>query len=243
MRLLTIDVGNTSVHFGLFEGNKLIREWRVETRSSKLEIRNKLEILNSKYETPKMRVVISSVVPKFNKILKKIFPGALFVDHKNIGIKIKVKKPAEVGADRLVNALAVYELYDGPAIIVDFGTATTFDVINGRGEYLGGAIAPGLLLSRDVLAERTAKLPLIKLRAPKRVIGKSTLEAMASGLVLGYTALVEGMIGRMRKELRRKIKIIATGGLAPLICQQTEVIDIMDENLTLKGLQVLSSKL
>jgi type III pantothenate kinase len=179
----------------------------------------------------------------------------IFVSSRNIPeIKIKIKNKTEVGADRLVDALAAYKLYGGPAIIVDFGTATTFDVITAQGEYLGGAIAPGILLARDTLHERTAKLPKIEIRAPKSVIGRDTVEAMRSGLVFGYVAMVEGMVERLKLritpclpagrnyELRKtsKIKVIATGGLAKLICKYTDIVDIIDGKLTLKGLQLIS---
>lgn len=245
--LLAIDVGNTSIHAGLFDGNRLAKEkrWSTEGISGDRGIRD-WGLGNKDIR----QVIVASVVPKADKVIRKLFPQAVLVDHKNIGIKIKVKKPSEVGADRLVNALAAHTLYKGPAIIVDFGTATTFDVINAKGEYLGGAIAPGILLARDTLHARTAKLPRIEIKAPRNVIGKDTIEAMESGLVLGYASLVEGMIDRIKKELRThyalrvtryKIKVIATGGLAPLICQQTAVIDRIDELLTLKGLILVGS--
>lgn len=240
MRVLAIDIGNTSVHFGLFVGEKLIKEWRIA--SGRLSEYQDIRLRRSECQNIR-RVVVASVVPRLNKTIKKLFPKALFVDHKNIGLKVWMKRPAEVGADRLVDALAAFELYGGPAIIIDFGTATTFDVIDGRGDYLGGAIAPGLLLARDTLYERTAKLPKIDLRAPKHVIGKDTIEAMRSGLVFGYAALVEGMVGRIQSKVqgpKSKIKVIATGGLAKLICKQARVIDIIDDKLTLKGLRLLA---
>ncbi|MDD5594427.1 MAG: type III pantothenate kinase [Candidatus Margulisbacteria bacterium] len=235
-KILTIDAGNTTVSFGLFEGKKLVRAWHVPTGRITGGRGTRDWGLGTR------QIIISSVVPKVSKILKKTFPGALFVNHKNIGIKVRVAKPAQVGADRLVDALAAYKLYGGPAIVVDFGTATTFDVINARGDYLGGAIAPGILLARDTLYERTAKLPKIEIKAPKNVIGKNTVEAMRSGLVYGYAALVEGMIKRIisKFEIRNsKFKVIATGGLALLICKQTDVIDIIDQGLTLKGLRMI----
>ncbi|HVN67479.1 MAG TPA: type III pantothenate kinase [Candidatus Sulfotelmatobacter sp.] len=237
--LLVIDVGNTSAHLGLFRGTKLVRSWRVATGK-----------LGTGYQGPGARtigrVMVASVVPKANKALRKRFPRARFVNYRDVGIKVKLKKPAEVGIDRLVNALAAAKLYGVPAIIVDFGTATTFDVINKNGEYLGGAIAPGILLSRDILHERTAKLPRIELKAPRRVIGKTTVEALQSGLVLGYVALVEGLVERIKskvKSQKSKFKVIATGGLARLICKYTKVVDIIDDNLTLKGLLVVGRQL
>ncbi len=232
--ILAVDIGNTSAHFGVFRGDKLLKEWRVETG----RIMKGLGTGNR--EQGKIRkVIVSSVVPSANKSIKKLFSGAVFVNHRNIGIKIRLKKPSEVGADRLVNALAAYTLYKGPCIVVDFGTATTFDVISQKGEYLGGAIAPGVLLSRDCLHARTAKLPLIAIKKPRRVIGKDTLEAMRSGLVYGYISLVEGMIRRIKAEITgngRQVTVIATGGLAELICKHMSVVDRIDTKLTLKGL-------
>jgi type III pantothenate kinase len=249
-RVLAIDVGNTSVHCGLFAGSRLVKDWRIATdRSSEYQSISKRI---SEYHSIR-KVVVASVVPGANKILRKHFPNALFVGYKNIGLKIRVKRPSEAGADRLVDALAAYRLYGGPAIIVDFGTATTFDVINGQGEYLGGAIAPGLLLARDTLHERTARLPRIKLRAPRRVIGRDTVEAMRSGLVFGYVAMVEGMVERIKSKIKSlprrqpgqksKIKVIATGGLARLICKYTKVVDIIDDKLTLQGLRLIAERI
>lgn len=237
--ILAIDIGNTSVHFGVFRGERLVKEWRVATAriSGHRDIRKRI----SGYQDIR-KVIVASVVPRASKIIKGWFPKATLVDYKSIGIKIRVRKPSEVGVDRLVNALAAYELYGGPAIIVDFGTATTFDVINAKGDYLGGAIAPGIMLARDTLHERTAKLPRIKLAAPKAVIGRSTVEAMRSGLVYGYVAMVEGMVKRIKSKLqisKPKIKVIATGGLARLICKYTEVVDRIDMKLTLKGLNLV----
>lgn len=226
MRILAIDIGNTSTVFGLFKGSIFIRKWRVLT--------GKLSGNLKKVNYP---VVVSSVVPQVDKLVRKALPQARFITAKNIkGIKIKVGNKAEVGADRVVNALAAFRLYGKPAIIVDFGTATTFDALSAKGEYLGGAIAPGINLTRDILHERTAKLPKVKIKPPKKVIGNSTVEALRSGLVYGYAALVEGMIARFKKQLGGRTKVIATGGYAELIGKYAQGIDIIDEDLTLKGL-------
>lgn len=243
--LLAIDVGNTTIHFGLFRGVKLVKEWRVET----LRISADQDIRQWVPENQEIRqVVVASVVPRLNKIIKNslIRHSALgirhltFVTASNIPrLKVRIKNKNEVGADRAVNALAAYELYGGPAIVVDFGTATTFDVITAKGEYRGGVIAPGIIMARDALHERTAKLPLVKLKAPHHVVGRSTVEAMQSGLVFGYVAMVEGLIKNISSALgirHSALKVIATGGLAPLICKSTKVIDIIDDKLTLKGL-------
>lgn len=262
--LLAIDVGNSSVHFGLFEGKRLVKEWRCATKKPANKIRGSLSghsYFGSWADKQNIRQIrVASVVPAADKIIKKLFPQAVFVNYRNIGIKVRVRKPSEVGADRLVNARAVKELYGGPAIIVDFGTATTFDVINAQGEYLGGVIAPGILMARDALHKKTAKLPQIAIKAPRSVIGKDTVSAMQSGLVLGYAALVEGIIARMKTELtplpplfKREggassvlagvsLKVIATGGLARLICKYTDAIDRIDSQLTLKGLMLICQK-
>jgi type III pantothenate kinase len=239
--LLTIDLGNTNVVFGLFKGRRLIREWRYPTEKLKIpKIKAKLTA-----------VVIASVVPSLNKKLKtkvrrhcKCIP--FFVTAENIpGLKVRLKKKKEIGADRVVDALAVYKLYGGPAIIVDFGTATTFDVVSERGEYLGGAIAPGISLARDSLYEKAAKLPRVNISAPKQIIGKNTVSAMQSGLVFGYVAMVEGMVAKIKSKIKNqksKIKVIATGGLSRLICKYTKVVDRIDTKLTLKGLQMIGEK-
>ncbi|MFH1684583.1 MAG: type III pantothenate kinase, partial [Candidatus Margulisiibacteriota bacterium] len=203
-------------------------------------------------------VIICSVVPTVNKKLSvmsyELFGiKPYFVTAENIpGLKVKFKNKKEVGADRVVDALAAFKLYGGPCIVVDFGTATTFDVISGKGEYLGGAIAPGISLARDALYNQTAKLPRVEVKAPKSVIGKDTVSAMQSGLVYGYVAMVEGMVKKLQtanyklqgnqKPKTSKMRIIATGGYAPLICKYTKVVDTIDQELTLKGLQMIGEK-
>jgi type III pantothenate kinase len=233
--ILAIDVGNSTVKFGLFDGEKLKKEWSFKTAN--------LAEWNPPEPVWELPAMVSSVVPSADETLKKKFPDIRFVTPANIkGITIKFKKKNEVGADRLVDAVAAYELYGAPAIVIDFGTATTFDVISKKGEYLGGAIAPGIGLSRDVLHSATAKLPLIEIKAPGSIIGNSTVEAMCSGLVYGYASLVEGMISRLKKKTGAKTKVIATGGYAKLIGKYASGIDIIDDQLTLKGLQILWQK-
>jgi type III pantothenate kinase len=244
--LLAIDIGNTNIVFGVFSGKKIIKQWRIPTPKTTLQRLPALKGID--------RIVVASVVPSLDKslaklLLKKYFIKPHFVTASNIPvIRIRMKNKMEVGADRVVDALAAYKLYGGPVIVVDFGTATTFDVITAKGEYLGGAIAPGLLLARDALHAKTAKLPIVELKAPRSVIGNNTVEAIRSGLVLGYVAMVEGLVARIKNESRITIhdsrttshepRVVATGGLAPLICKYTRVVDIIDENLTLKGLML-----
>ena len=208
---------------------------------------------------------MASVVPSLNRKLERMIRKQFkckpfFVTAGNIpGLKVRLKNKREIGADRVVDALAAFTLYIGPLVVVDFGTATTFDAISARGEYLGGAIAPGIALARDALYEQAAKLPRIKISAPKQIIGRNTVSAMRSGLVYGYVAMVEGMVSRMKSEIlnpksetnpkskiqnsKRGINVIATGGLAKLICKYTKVVDRIDAKLTLKGLQMIGEKI
>lgn len=239
--ILAIDLGNTNIVFGLFRGKKLVREWRFPTTKFRIpRIRSKVSA-----------VIVASVVPALNRKLRKgirkeFKRKPFFVSAQNIPrLKVGLKNKREIGADRVVDALAAYTLYKGPLIVVDFGTATTFDAISAKGEYLGGAIAPGIALARDALYEQAAKLPRIKIAAPKRVIGNNTFSAMQSGLVYGYVAMVEGMVARIKSKLKArssKVKVIATGGLAKLICKYTRVVDKIDEKLTLKGLRMIGEK-
>jgi len=236
---LTIDLGNTNIVFGLFKGKKLVREWRFPARPLKIpKIKDKIDA-----------IMIASVVPSLNKDLKAAVRRRFkcrvhFVSAENIpGLKVRLRNKREIGADRVVDALATYKLYGGPAVVVDFGTATTFDAVSAKGEYLGGAIAPGIVLARDVLYEQAAKLPKIKISAPKGVVGKNTEAAIRSGLVFGYVAMVEGMVGRFKRKLGKKAKVIATGGLSRLICKYTTVVDRIDLKLTLKGLRMIGEEL
>ena len=236
--LLAIDIGNSNIVFGLFIGKKLAKTWRTETTKPVYpKIAKKID-----------KIIIASVVPAINNKLSaaiktkyKVLPHFITIkDFK--GIKTALKNKNEIGADRIVDVFAALAIYGAPAIIIDFGTATTFDVIDANGTYLGGAIAPGITLSRDSLHEKTAKLPKIDIKAPKNVIGNSTLEAMRSGIVYGYVAMVEGMVRRIESQIpktKSRIKIVATGGLAELICKHTRVVDTIDKELTLKGLRMI----
>jgi type III pantothenate kinase len=233
--LLVIDLGNTNVVFGLFKGKKMVKDWRYPT--------DKLKIQSLKCKIDE--VIICSVVPALDnklkkEIIKKFGVKPFFVTAKNIpGLKVRLKNKREIGADRVVDALAAHTLYKGPLVIVDFGTATTFDAVSSKGEYLGGAIGPGIALARDALYEQAAKLPRIRISAPKQVIGKDTVSAMQSGLVFGYVAMVEGMVRRFQKKLGKRTQVIATGGLSRLICKYTKVVDTIDDKLTLKGLRLI----
>jgi len=229
--LITIDIGNTSTLFG----------------PSKIRIKTDPALLEKTLKNFKRTdaAIVSSVVPQLNKIIKKYFNKVIFVGYKTFKgqMKIKVKNPAEVGADRLVNAYAAYKLYGSPAIVVDFGTATTFDVIDIDGSYLGGLIAPGIQISADALHEHTAKLPKVKVQMPKSIIGKSTVDSMQAGIYYGYIGLVEGIIKRLNSQFsieNSQLNIIATGGYAKLIGKKTKAFDHIDEDLTIKGLGIIS---
>ena len=251
--LLAIDLGNTNTVFGVYdEGDKLVKHWRLSTQKERtvdeygILLRNLFAL--EKIEANNIhRVIIASVVPPLDPVLNEMVSSyfsvkPVFVTHENAGIPILYDKPSDVGADRIVDAVAVVHKYGKPAIVVDFGTATTFDAITSNGEYQGGVIAPGIVISAEALYHHAAKLPRIEIQKPAHVIGTSTVTSMQSGLFYGYVALVDGIITRMKKELGPNTKVIGTGGQAPLISQETTLIDTVDANLTLDGLQLVASR-
>lgn len=240
--ILTIDVGNSKTVFGLFEGKRLKKTWRApsEERALVPQIRRFPRNLEG--------VIVSSVVPRLNKTIKRCrAPSVIFVTTKlKMPVRIRVKNPHSVGADRIVNAVGAYTKWGRkgshaglPLLIIDLGTATTFDVVTSRGDFLGGAIAPGLKIVNEALAEKCAQLPLVPLGRPKKVIGQTTAEAIRSGVFLGYLSLVEGMIARFKKKLGPRLRVIATGGLSRLIAKDCKQIEKIDPFLTLKGLRIL----
>ncbi|SHJ89386.1 type III pantothenate kinase [Paramaledivibacter caminithermalis] len=249
--LLAFDVGNTNIVLGVYEGKELIKYWRMSTDKSKTSdeigmLVNQLfnyEGLDLKDVTD---VIISSVVPTImyslqhmavkycNKEAIVIGPGI------KTGINIKYDNPRQVGADRIVNAVSAFHKYGGPVIVVDFGTATTFCAISEKCEYLGGIISPGIKISSDALFQRAAKLPKVELNKPKKVICKNTIQSMQSGIIYGYVGLVDYIVTRMKEELKsKKVKVIATGGLASLIATESKTIDDVDRFLTLEGLRLI----
>jgi len=251
--LLAIDLGNTNTVFGVYDANnQLIMHWRLSTQKERtvdeygILLRNLFAL--EKIDAKKIRrVIISSVVPPLDPVLLEMASSyfsvqPVFVTHENAGIPVLYDDPREVGADRIVNAVATVHKYGSPAIVVDFGTATTFDAITPAGEYRGGVIAPGIVISAEALFEHAAKLPRIEIQKPPQVIGTSTVASMQSGLFYGYVALVDGIIIRMKKELGEKTRVIGTGGQAPFISQETKLIEIVDPNLTLDGLQLVASR-
>jgi len=248
--LLCIDVGNTNITLGLYEDQQLGPRWRLATTHDRMPDEFGVQLLGllaHKKITPDQIdcAVIASVVPQLTERWVQVCENylgctPLNVDaNTNIGVRILIDNPQSVGADRIVDAVAAHQLYAGPACIVDFGTATTFDAVSSEGDYLGGAIAPGIGIAADALAQRTAKLPRVDIAAPPNPIGRNTVHAMQSGLLYGYIGLVEGMVRRFRTELGSDMKTIATGGLAELIVQHTDVIEILAPWLTLDGLRLI----
>jgi type III pantothenate kinase len=248
--ILVIDVGNTHTVLGIYNGKKLEKFWRISTDLNKTEdeygILLKNLLSNSKLIFSDIKsVVISCVIPPVSWILKKMskdyFKVTAIVVGPGIktGICIKLDNPKEVGADRIVNAIAAYDLYGGPVIIVDFGTATTFCAVDKEGNYLGGAIAPGIDISEKALSEKTAKLPKIELIDPKKCIGSNTISAMQSGIFYGYLGLTGELIRRIKKELGEDSLVVATGGEAELIGNTSNEIDKINPFLTLEGLRLV----
>ena len=248
--LLTIDIGNTTLTLGLFEGQKLGARWRLATDYERLPDEYGLQILgllqNGGCSIAQLDgVCLSSVVPPITgRIItaskQYLNQDCFVVDHSiKTGINIQYDEPRAVGSDRLCDAAAVMHLYGGPACVVDFGTATTFNAITKEGEYLGGAITPGINISAEALFSRTAKLPRVELAAPPAVIGRNTVHAIQSGLVFGYVSLVEGMVARFRKVLGDEMKVIATGGYAEIVARETGVFTTVAPWLTLYGMRIL----
>jgi type III pantothenate kinase len=248
--LLTIDIGNTNLTLGLYDGETLGPRWRLATDHERMPDEYGLQfdgLLShaSRKAADLTGICLASVVPPLTgKVVQAcrqyLGQDPLVVDTGvRTGVRIRYEDPRAVGADRIADAAAVQKLYGGPACVVDFGTATTFDAISGEGDYLGGAIAPGIGIAAEALFLRTAKLPRVDLQRPPAVVGRNTVHAMQSGLLFGYVSLVEGMVARFRQELGRETKVIATGGLAEIIAAETEVIQIIAPWLTLEGLRLI----
>jgi type III pantothenate kinase len=248
--LMTIDIGNTNISLGVYQGEELGPCWRVSTDHHRMPDEYGLQIdglLKHENLTPAdiSGVCLASVVPGLTGVFLQACKGYLDLDPLVVdagvktGVRILYETPRSVGADRIVDAAAVQQLYGGPACVVDFGTGTTFDAISDEGDYLGGAIAPGIGIAADALFQRAAKLPKVDLNTPPSVIGRNTPHAMQSGLIFGYVGLVEGMVARFREELGPEMKVIATGGLTEIIARETNVIDIVAPWLTLEGLRII----
>lgn len=253
--LLAIDIGNTHTVIGLFEGKRLRRQWRVNTDRQQTAdelavVYHGLFALESISPADVSAAIIASVVPPIQSQYARFIGNLLgrpprFVDSSlDTGMPVRIEQPAEVGADRIVNGVAAFTRFKTALVVVDFGTATTFDCISGDGAYLGGAITPGLAISLDALGQRTAKLPRVDISLPpERAIGKNTVEAIRSGILYGYGGLVEGMIQRIRQEYAPEIpKVVATGGLAELIAPYAPSITETIPTLTLEGLRILHDR-
>jgi type III pantothenate kinase len=248
--LLVIDVGNTNTVLGVFEGDVLVDYWRIRTEREKTADEWGI-LFRDLFQFDQITIgdfegmIISSVVPPVLDMLQGMAKKYFHVDPLIVGpeiktgIKIFYDNPAEVGADRIVNAIAAFERYKRCLIVVDFGTATTFDYVSAKGEYMGGAIAPGIGISAEALFERTSKLPRVEILKPERVIGKNTIHSMQSGIFFGYVGLVDEIVRRMKKEMRSNPKVIATGGLAGLIAKESATIEEVNEFLTLEGLKII----
>jgi type III pantothenate kinase len=250
--LLAVDVGNTNTVLGLYENGRLLRHWRLTTRREEtadeivLSVRGLLDASDRK-EAP-AEVIVSNVVPSLKFPLRQALrqisgQEPLFVEPGvKTGMPILYEVPQEVGADRIVNAVAAHARLGGPCIVVDFGTATTFDVVTEKGEYAGGVIVPGISVSAEALFERAARLWRVEIRRPEKVIGRTTAASIQSGLYFGYLSLVDGVVDRIARELGRKPRVIATGGLAELFGGGSERIEEVDPLLTLTGLYLIHER-
>jgi type III pantothenate kinase len=249
--LLVIDVGNTNIVYGLFDGTKLIHQFRVETSRGRtadeyaVVVRQLLSMRNVEASDVDA-AIIASVVPALTEpmldLVRRGFGLEALVVGPGIktGMSILYENPREVGADRIVNAVAAYERYHSGLIVVDFGTATTFDCVTPKGEYLGGVISPGIRISADALFARAAKLPRVEVQRPPKVIGRNTQHSMQSGIVFGYVGLVDGLVDRIIEEMAlSSCAVVATGGLARLIAPLSRTIKEVDDDLTLTGLRIL----
>lgn len=249
--LLVMDVGNTNTVLGLYDGDDLVHDWRIRTEVHMtvdeygILLKNLLETKNLPLDVVTDVIVSSVVPPVLNHIegfCRRYFDTEPLVVGPGIrtGMPILYDNPKEVGADRIVNAVAAYEAYQTAAIVVDFGTATTFDYVSERGEYMGGVICPGILISCEALFQKASKLPRVEIFAkPKSILAKNTIASMNAGIVYGYAGLVEGIIARMKREIQKPLKVVATGGLASLIASECPAIETVDDFLTLKGLKIL----
>lgn len=250
--LFVIDVGNTNTVMGIYEGLKLVKDWRIRTeRNTTADEFNVLatNLFSQGGMCPGNieKTIISCVVPPMVTILdgfcrKYLAHTPDWVDARSYKkMPILYSNPSEVGADRIVNSVAAYEKYQTSLIVIDFGTATTFDAISEKGEYLGGAISPGIMISAEILFQKASKLPRVEiLMPPDHVIGKNTAESIQSGIIFGYAGLVDGIVNRMKNEMSKKARVIATGGLAGLMFKVSKTIETVEKNLTLEGLRIIS---
>lgn len=250
--LLTVDIGNTNVTFGVFEGEKLVKTWRMATDANKMPDEYGVFLLNlinmagldpSKIHGISMCSTVPPLISIFQEMFARYFevPVLTLGPGTKSGVRIRFDNPREVGPDRIANSAAAHQLYDGPVIVVDLGTATTFDIVSGDGDFIGGVIAPGITDAAKALFTRAAALPQVELVAPKQVIGSNTIAGMQSGIIFGYAGLIEGIVARINRQLGEKAHVVATGGYAHLIIKETPVIDEVNADITLIGLMLIYS--
>jgi len=248
--LLAIDIGNTDTTLGVFEDSELRATWHLATNVHRMADEHAALLLNllhhqgldtSDIKKAALCCVVPPLLATYEELFSRYFHISPLVVAAGIrtGVRIRMENPREVGADRVVNAAAAHHLYKTPVIIVDLGTATTFDVVSKEGDYLGGVIAPGINTAAEALFTQAAMLPRVELIPPKHAIGSNTVSAMQSGIVFGYVGLIEGLVARIQQELDDKAKVVATGGWAEIIARETAVIDVVNLNLTLIGLRII----
>jgi type III pantothenate kinase len=249
--LLAVDIGNTSITLGVFDGEKLRATWHVATgvhrlpdeyASLLLSLLRHQGLATADVKAVALCSVVPPLISTFEELFKRYFNIEPLVVGAGVktGVSIRMDNPREVGADRIADAAAAHHLYGGPVILIDLGTATTFGIISKEGAYIGGIIATGIATAAEALFTRTAQLPRVELAPPKHIIGTNTVAAIQSGIIYGYASLVEGMLARIQKELGVKAKVVATGGYAGLIARETKVIDVVNPDLTLIGLRLIS---
>ena len=250
MTLLAIDVGNTNTVLGLFDGEHLSRSWRIKTDARSTADEMALVYRGLLHDQPEITgIALCSTVPAVLREMRQMLaeyhgdvPTVIVEPGTKTGVPVLTDNPKEVGTDRIVNTIAAYQLYGGPSIVVDFGTSTNLDVVSGKGEFLGGALAPGIEISIDALAQRAAQLRKVELVRPRSVIGKNTVEALQSGTLYGFAGQVDGLVRRISDELGGVTAVIATGGLAPIVVPESETITHHDPDLTLIGLRLVFEK-
>ncbi|MBR3503051.1 MAG: type III pantothenate kinase [Clostridia bacterium] len=252
--IFTMDIGNTNIKTALFDGERMVQYWRLTTNKMMSSDEYGILLANLfRHNNLSMKdvdgIIMSSVAPSINFTIEHMVQNYFGIEPMMVvpgirtGINLKYDNPRELGSDRIANAVAAWELYGGPCIFIDFGTATTFGVMSDKGEFLGGAICPGLKLASEALVDRAAKLPNFELVKPESAIGRNTITNLQSGIVYGHVGLVTYLIQKMKQELKApKAKVIATGGLALLVADETDMIDVLDGTLTLKGLRLIYEK-
>ncbi len=251
--LLAFDVGNTTIAVGVFRGRKLVRSWKVRTDAGKTADEYGAVLINLMQVAgvPPAKIdaaVVSSVVPPLTPVIEETCRAYFGTEARVVGPGLKTgmpilyENPLEVGADRITAAVAAYEKYGGPLIVLDFGTATTFDAVSAKGEYLGGAIAPGIQIAAEALTLKTARLPRIEVRKPKKAIGRTTVASMQSGLYFGYIGLVTTIVEEVRKELGREARVVATGGFGSQVASELPLIEAYEPDLVLEGLRIIHER-